>query len=502
MNKKLLFICTLGNSSLLLTLAIYFFIWPLFIVVKDLNEPSLHNGEIPNFTYRWHRDISKNFPDWANNRIDSNQATSLDINNISGTEWPMFSAVYFLWATEELQKNWLLDPTVSEEAPTDYAKDAIEAAARLITDYGNAAWVIKHWGDEYLERENLFYRMLLISGLTSFQNLLSDTTYEDLLRQQVVSLAEELDNSPYGLLDDYPGQSYPVDILPAITAISRAEKISGVNFDNFINRAKRGFSGDVLDPNTQLPAYFTDSKSGKGYGPARGVGMSYMLTWAAEIWPIESQEWYEKFEYHFWKQNWFMAGIREFPITSNYPSWSIDVDAGPVIAEYGTAASAFGIAASRVNGRFDHSFPLSAQAIATAWPLPNGTLLMPRFLSNLSDAPLIGETALLFIFTRPPITQSITTPNTLQLPLFVYLMLLVYFLLGLIFIWSAYTRFSDYQLQKKAHQFYQPKLQFAVWLCILTCGIAAFITGKSLITASCILVLLFLPMKVINSTQY
>jgi hypothetical protein len=134
----------------------------------------------------------------------------LTTENIAGTEWPLFGSVFYLWATEALQEAAEEDSSKCPATPKQYARGAIEAAAALVADPNHAGWVREHWGDAYLDKENLFYRMLLISALTSYQKLLGETRYESLLRGQVESLAKELDDSPYGLLDDYPGQCYPV----------------------------------------------------------------------------------------------------------------------------------------------------------------------------------------------------------------------------------------------------------------------------------------------------
>jgi hypothetical protein len=77
-----------------------------------------------------------------------------------------------------------------------------------------------------------------------------------------------------------------------------------------------------------------------------------------------------------------------------------DVDAGPVVGGYGMAASGSGIGAARTMGRAGQAYTLAAQALVASWPLPDGTLLVPRVLSNVSDAPCLGEVATLFAFTR------------------------------------------------------------------------------------------------------
>ena len=88
------------------------------------NDPDLKNGELPHFTYRWHRNIFPGIAAWANKRVETNKAVDMDVHNISGTEWSMFSAVFYLWGTEALQAH-----KRGIAAPAIYAKPAIEAAA-------------------------------------------------------------------------------------------------------------------------------------------------------------------------------------------------------------------------------------------------------------------------------------------------------------------------------------------------------------------------------------
>jgi hypothetical protein len=431
--RKGLVISVYGNALLLAALSLYLFIAPLFIVLQALGDPALASGGTPRFAFRWHRSLSGDFETWARARVSSGQASALSVHDISGTEWPVFSAVYYLWATEALQEAWQADPSSSSVMPKEYARGAIQAAADLVADPNHAAWVKQHWGEEYLERENLFYRMLLISGLASYQKLSGDARYESLLSAQVESLALELDASPYGLLDDYPGQCYPIDILPAIAAIRRADAVLGTDHAAFAARAVRGFEGDRLDSASGLPAYSANSRTGQGIGPARGVGVSYMLIWAPELWPDTAERWYALYESQFWQRGPLTAGVREFALRPDRPSldWFLeDVDAGPVLAGYGTAASAFGIGAARANGRLDHAHPLSVEALMVSWPLPDGTLLLPRLLSNLSDAPYIGEAILLFNFTRRPVTGGTLVPPAGGLPAVVLLVGALYVIAG------------------------------------------------------------------------
>jgi hypothetical protein len=73
-----------------------------------------------------------------------------------------------------------------------------------------------------------------------------------------------------------------------------------------------------------------------------------------------------------------------------------------VVAGHGISASAFGLGAARINGRMDQAYPLSAEILAFSWPLPDGTLLLPRLLSDTTDAPLVGEASILYNLTCLP----------------------------------------------------------------------------------------------------
>jgi hypothetical protein len=225
------------------------------------------------------------------------------------------------------------------------------------------------------------------------------------------------------MLYDYPGECYPVDVLPAIAYIKLAEPVTGTNYNQFVQRAVRAFEGEALDPDTGLPGYSVNLVTGRATQESRGVGNSYMLMWAPLLWPEKSEEWYGLYETNFWQERYGLAGFREFSKHSaGRNGWWHEVDAGPVIAGYGTAASAFGIAAARMCGRFDHAYPMSTEALLAAWPLPDGTWLVPRFISDLTDAPYTGDLALLLILTRRPVTDMPDTGKP-YIPLFVLIFL-------------------------------------------------------------------------------
>ncbi len=462
----------------MVTLCLYVFFIPAGQIVWDLRDPGLAGGSIPRCVFRWHRALSPKYARWAEARVASGAATDLTTADISGTEWPLFGSVFYLWATDAMQEAFEADPSLCKVSPKDYARDAIAAAAALVADPNHADWVKQHWGDQYLEKENLFYRMLLISALTSYQKLLGDTKYEPLLRSQVESLAAELDASPHGLLDDYPGQCYPVDIVPAIAAIRRADAVLGTDHTEFVARAIRGFQDTRLDEHTGLPAYVVSSRTGKARDSARGVGLSFMLIWAPELWPETAQQWYQKYSDQFWQEDRWFAGFREYPEDIEVPWFTMnDVDAGPVVGGYGMAASAFGVGAVRTMGDAACARQLAAEGLVAAWPLPNGTLLVPRLLSNFSDAPYLGEAATLFALTRPAVLPIQQDGSAAGLPGIVYLALAWF--IGFGTIETAVSLWQLYRWRRHALRYRVPvpALQIGIWLTILVVAVMVWLMG-------------------------
>jgi hypothetical protein len=450
----------------------YFLLWPLSTISLRLSDPQLKDGHIPDFIFRMHRSLAPKYEQWARHRVASGRAAHLDVKNVAATEWPVFGSAFFLWATEALQDAWEETPSRSPVAPAVYARGAIAAATELVLDEGHATWVRNLWGENYLHKENCFYRMLVINATVCYQKLLGDSRHESLLRDQVESLAREIEASPHGLIDDYPGECFPSDVIAAVAAIRRADAILGTDHEAFCLQSLRGFTGTMADAHTGLPPYMADSKGGQ-FDEIRGTTSQWACAWAPLLWPDTARDWYRAFEATFWQEQWGAVGFREFPSDQTRRNWTFDVDAGPIVGGLALATTAFSIGAARVNGRFDHAYPLSAEVIAMSWPLPDGTLLLPRILSGSLDAPYVGEAAILFNFTRQ-------TPDAMQrvnggtLPPVVFgavAMLLAAMLVELRSIVKRLRRMKAWIGQRR---FPVPRTQFALWFVIVLAGLWVF----------------------------
>jgi hypothetical protein len=414
---------------MLVAVALWVFVLPGIAIVRDLADPRLATGEILPCAWRWHRALAPRFAAWASERVRHARGAAVHQLDVAGTEWPMFGTVFFLAATESLQDAWERDPSHSTTAPREYAADAIDAAAALLVDPANAAWVRAHWGDDYLRRENVFYRMLLIMGLTSHARLRPDSSHLALLREQVETLGAEIDAAPSGFLDDYPGESYPADVLWAVAAIRGADRVLGTDHSALADRFLAKCRSPLMLGSLGLLPYQAEPHEGRAYDDSRGCSNSGLLVQAPRLSIAQARDWYERYAASFWQERAFAAGFTEFPRDAgmDYPG---DVDSGPVVLGYGFAASAFGLAAARANGRLDHAVPLAGLAVTAAWPLPDGTLLLPRMLSNAVDAPYLGEAGMTYIVTRTPEPGAPITPPG-RYPWMVYALVAGYFLVGL-----------------------------------------------------------------------
>jgi hypothetical protein len=427
----------IGFAVVALGIATYLLFIPALIAIQDLRDPALCTGEIPRPAWRLLRTLTPKVEGWARSRVASGRARDLPVNDIAGTEWPVFGSVFYLWAVEGMQAAWEKKPQLATAEPRLFARGAIDAATALVLDEGHAAWVKKHWGPAYLQHGNAFYRALRIAAMTSHIRLTHEQRDLEQLGQENARLADEIDGSSHGLLEDYPGQCYPADVLVAWAIVRRASEVLGTDPRPQIARALRGFENEHVDARG-LPPYACDIDSGIPLGESRGCSNSYVLLVAAELWPERAADWYARHERFYWQWQHGVAGFREFPSDVPGGNWYMDVDAGPVIAGHGVAATAFGLGAALVNGRRDHAAPMLAELFAVSWPMPGGTLLLPRLLSNATDAPYLGEAAVLYILSRQPAPSvAETAPRATGLPGLVYLTVGGQLLLGGLFTFAA-----------------------------------------------------------------
>lgn len=414
----------------LVLVSVTVFLWPGLCLVRDLRDPAMRGPGTPQRAITMHRDLTPRIQRWAREHVASGRAAHAALHDVPTTEWPMFTAVFYLLGTEQLEAAWRRGELGDAPEPMSYARGALDAARDLVVDPVHHTWVRTHWGEDYLHRENVFFRALVISALTSHQALTGDRAYEPMLRDQVETLAAALDASPLGLLNDYPHECYPIDVLVAVAWIRRADAVLGTDHAAFTARALRAFTGAQADE-LGLVRYRVDLDRGAEHAydvqPARGIGMSWVLLFTPDLWPEQSQDWYARYSASFWQDRGWAAGFREFRPGGTAWENGFEIDAGPIVAGFGTSASAFGIAAARRNGRFDQAYALETEMSASSWTLSDGTLFFPRIVSHAADAPYLGEAALQYFLSVQPAEGVPVVEASGGLGGLVWFALLVYF---------------------------------------------------------------------------
>lgn len=392
------------TGSILLLLGIALLAYPFFTTVWFLClDDGLRCAKPSKFAFALHRSLSEKLPGYVKRRIDSKVASTLKIHQITATESPVYGAFFYLQATERLQKQWQKDPALAGKAPAMTGASAIEASLRLIMDPDHAHWVRSYWGDDYLTDPNCFYRMLLVGSITSHHNLTGSTDHLPLLRTLVDDLIADIDDSPSGLIDDYPDQCFPCDVACCLAMIANTSDALGRDHRGW---AKRSFARMMRHYPDGLTPYMADAASAHPRAPSRGCTNGFFLTYSPQLAPEQSPEWYRNFAGQFWQENAIAAGWREFSNKANAPSHAYDPDSGPVIFGFGTAATGLGLGCTRTHGDHRRAGILGAEMIAASYPLPGGTLLLPRLVSDLDHAPYFGEIAILHQLSLLPEVQS------------------------------------------------------------------------------------------------
>lgn len=429
------------TSLIVLAVAACFFFYPAFVTARVLLERPLLQGAWPSFTLGWFTDLSQRYAKWADEYVASQYAASLNDQDVAATEWPMFGSVFYLLAAEEVQDSLEGPDDPGTEKIRDVLLKASSRAAAIIANPTTGTWVRKKWGESYLTEENVFYRMLLIMGLSSYERISGDAQYHSMLNEHTQSLAAELLAAQNHLRNDYPGECYPSDVLWAVAAIQRADTLLGTDHAALKSEVMGVLTTRAIGDGG-LPALRVDAKSADPLGPSRGCGNSGILLFAHELHPETAGKWYQTYEDNFWQQGWFLAGFREFSRT--YPHPFSDVDSGLVLWQYGSVASAFGIGAARIHGRFDRSVPLTQEAIACSWPTPFGLALPSLMGWCAADAPCLGEVALLFSMTRPTAVPE-TVASTGSAPGIVWALLGFYVLYGVRLVYGQVTRIRKWR---------------------------------------------------------
>ena len=392
-------------------------------------DQGLRSAGPSDLSFTLHRSLSARLPDYIDRRIASGKATTLGPSQITATEWPVYGAFFYLLATENLQNAWEKDNTLASHPPREFGAQAIEASVRIMLDEGHAHWVKGYWGDDYLDDPNCFYRMLMIGSLTAHHNLTGSTINLPLLRRIANDLADDIDASNYGLIDDYPRQCFPADVAVAIAMIRHADTALGTDrrewSENALTRLLDNFDHG-------LPPYTAREVCGKVLTPSRGCTNGFFFSFVHDIDSTAADRLYADYVDQFWQETRLSRGWREFSKSQagiRDGSFYMDPDSGPVIGNFGTSATGLGLGAARKHGDHRRAGQLGAELIATALPLPGGRLLIPSLVGDKEHAPHFPEIVIMHQLSISDGSSEVAAP----LPPVVWVVLGIELILSVLF---------------------------------------------------------------------
>lgn len=401
----------------------FFFLCPALISLWTLvSDPGLQTGGPTKLAFKIHRSVSGKIPAYVDDRIASGIATTLGPHQIEATEWPVYGAFFYLTATAELQEQWAKNPKLASKSPKETGAMAIEASVRILLDEGHAHWVRDYWGDDYLEDENCFYRMLLVGGLTAHAKLTGSADHLPFLEKICEDMAADLDRSRHGLIDDYPAQCFPADVIAAIEMIRRAAKLYHQDRDQWAKDALNRIL-DLTDG--KLPSYTASSKTGQAWTSTRGCTNGFCLPYIRQIDPELGEKLYQESQYLFWEEGILAQGWREFPRPIDVGRYYFDPDSGPVILNMGTAATGLGLGVARSYGDSERSSILGLELLSTSFPTVTGRLPIPSLVANRKHAPYFPEIVLMAQLAKTSEAPSQRGPIPLIFSVFVILQLLL-----------------------------------------------------------------------------
>ena len=87
--------------------SVWFLIVPGVRVVMGLCDVGARSGEVPAIAWSLHRALTPRHEAWSKKWLASARGEQLSVDNISGTEWPLFGCCFYLWATESLHDQHL-----------------------------------------------------------------------------------------------------------------------------------------------------------------------------------------------------------------------------------------------------------------------------------------------------------------------------------------------------------------------------------------------------------
>lgn len=179
-------------------------------------------------------------------------------------------------------------------------------------------------------------------------------------------LRTAVDRSGSGLLEAYPGQSWPVDTVVAVAALERARQVLGGPAPDPVTQRWLGRVDALRDPATGLLPHRTTPDGTVLQGPRASSQSLVQLFWP-DIDPGGAvEQWRSYVDAFVVRRAGTAVGVREYPQGA---SGSGDVDSGPLVLGMSASASVLTLGGARRAGDRALALDLDREAELAGLPL-------------------------------------------------------------------------------------------------------------------------------------
>ena len=282
---------------------------------------------------------------------------------------------------------------------------AIRAAAAKLTDPRTLPTATRAWGHNglttMLPGEGHAYLGYINLALGMLRAVDPETPHAALHDRLTAALAERLDRSPTGLIETYPGETWPPDVAAVAGSIGMHAAVTGVDRRALLQRWAQRFEACALHTSGYL-VQRVKSGTCKPVDAPRGSGTaiaSYFLSFADV--PL-SQRLFDAVRSEGRVCALGFCGIREYALGFHGKG---DGNAGPMLMGVSVGATGFALGAARAHGDADlyrelyrsahlAGVPTAARGntkFAAGGALGNALLLAMLTANRVSDAADGGE---------------------------------------------------------------------------------------------------------------
>ena len=230
---------------------------------------------------------------------------------------------------------------------------AMRAAADRLVDPATLRYAASVYGRHACEGmgpgEGHAYAGYISMGLGMLRLIDPDTPHARLHDRLNADLASRLFQAPSGLIETYPGETWPPDVAVVAGSVGLHARATGADVQKAMDTWAERFASCALDASGYLVQRVRSGTCNPSDAP-RGSGTalaSYAIGFAH---PGLSRRLYQALVDHGQVQLLGFAGLREYPEGFHGEG---DVNAGPIVLGASVGATGFGLGAARMNGDRD-----------------------------------------------------------------------------------------------------------------------------------------------------